>query len=89
MDRIDISREDRARELKNAVSLLVKAGVITPICHSSCSGIPLHAQANDHKYKLLFLDVGLMNRACGLDWLAISAMDERKLINEGSERGIL
>ncbi len=25
-----------------------------------------------------------MNRACALDWLAIRAMDERKLINEGS-----
>lgn len=78
-----ISREDGARELKNAISLLAKSGVITPVYHSSCSGIPLHAQANEHKYKLLFLDIGLVNRVCALDWLAINAMDERKLINEG------
>ncbi|MCP4122338.1 MAG: ATP-binding protein, partial [Bacteroidetes bacterium] len=79
-----ISREDKARELKNTILLLTKAGVITPIYHSSCSGIPLHAQENDQRYKLLFLDIGLMNRVCALDWLAIRAMDERKLINEGS-----
>ncbi len=80
----NISRDDKAREIKVAVDLLTKAGLITPIYHSSCSGIPLHAQADFSKFKLLFLDVGLMNRVCGLDWLALNSMDERKLVNEGS-----
>ena len=80
----NISSEDKARELKIALDLLSKARLITPVYHSSCSGIPLNAQADLLKFKLLFLDVGLMNRACGLDWLAINSMDERKLINEGS-----
>ncbi|MFQ5640455.1 MAG: ATP-binding protein [bacterium] len=80
----NISRDDKARELHAAVDLLSKAGLITPVCHSGCSGIPLHAQADLSKFKLLFLDIGLMNRVCGLDWLAISSMDERKLVNEGS-----
>ncbi|OVE78798.1 AAA+ family ATPase, partial [bacterium I07] len=80
----NISRDDKARELKAAIDLLVKAGLISPVHHSSCSGIPLNAQADPSKFKLLFLDVGLVNRICGLDWLAIRSMDERKLINEGS-----
>lgn len=80
----NISRDDKARELNVAVDLLSKAGLITPVCHSGCSGIPLYAQADLSKFKLLFLDIGLMNRVCGLDWLAISSMDERKLVNEGS-----
>lgn len=80
----NISSADKARELKAAVDLLSKAGLITPVYHSGCSGIPLNAQADLTKYKLLFLDIGLMNRVCGLDWLAISSMDERKLVNEGS-----
>jgi predicted AAA+ superfamily ATPase len=80
----NISRDDKARETKVAVDLLTKAGLITPVYHSSCSGILLHVQADFTKFKLLFLDVGLMNRICGLDWLAINSMDERKLVNEGS-----
>ncbi|MBC8185377.1 ATP-binding protein [candidate division KSB1 bacterium] len=80
----NISRDEKARELKTSVDLLTKAGLITPVYHSGCSGIPLNAQADLSKFKLLFLDVGLMNRVCGLDWLAINSMDERKLVNEGS-----
>ncbi|MCU0644755.1 MAG: AAA family ATPase [bacterium] len=80
----NISKDDKARELKIAIDLLSKAGLITPVYHSSCAGIPLNAQADSSKFKLLFLDVGLMNRVCGLDWLALNSMDERKLVNEGS-----
>ena len=79
----NISRDDKSRELRTAIDLLVKAGLIIPVQHSSCSGIPLNAQVNVNKFKLIFLDVGLANRICGLDWLAIRSMDERKLINEG------
>jgi len=25
-----------------------------------------------------------MNRVCGLDWLAISALDNRQMVNEGA-----
>ena len=80
----NISRDDKARELRIAVDMLAKAGLITRVYHSSCSGIPLNAQADISKFKLLFLDVGLMNRVFGLDWLSVNSMDERKLINEGA-----
>ncbi|MCI0516119.1 AAA family ATPase [candidate division KSB1 bacterium] len=80
----NMSRDDKAREIKVAVDLLNKAGLITLVYHSSCAGIPLQAQSDFSKYKLLFLDIGLMNRMCGLDWLALNAMDERKLVNAGS-----
>ena len=42
----NISSNDKARELKIAMDLLSKARLITPIYHSSCSGIPLNAQAD-------------------------------------------
>lgn len=79
----NISRDEKARELSSAVEMLTKAGLIIPVYHSSCSGIPLHAQADFSKFKLLFLDIGLMNYICGLDWLAIRALDDRNLVNEG------
>ena len=80
----NIPGDDKARELKITLDLLTKAGLISPIYHSSCSGIPLNVEIDFTKFKLLFLDIGLMNRVCGLDWLAISSMDERNLVNEGS-----
>ena len=66
-----ISREETARELRASIDLLAKARVITPVFHSACSGVPLHAEVDWKTYKLLFLDIGLMNRMCGLDWLAL------------------
>ena len=80
----NISRDETARELRIAIEMLTKARVISPVVHSHCSGLPLYAEADASTYKLLFLDVGLMNRACGLDWLAVSSLDERSFINEGA-----
>ena len=79
-----IDREETARELRVAIDLLAKARVIAPVFHSACSGVPLHAEVDWKTYKLLFLDIGLMNRLCGLDWLALKDLDDRRLINEGA-----
>jgi predicted AAA+ superfamily ATPase len=78
-----ISREEPAREIRSALRLLAKARLICPVHHSSASGLPLAAQADPDAYKLAFLDVGLMNRLLGLDWLAVSRLDDRGLVNEG------
>ena len=79
-----IDREETARELRAAIDLLAKARVIAPVFHSTCSGVPLHADVDWKTYKLLFLDIGLMNRLCGLDWLALKELDDRQLVNEGA-----
>ncbi len=80
----NISRDEAAREIRSAIELLSKARVISPVFHSHCSGLPLQAEIDEFTYKALFLDIGLMNRICGLDWLAISTLDDRQLINEGA-----
>lgn len=80
----NISRDENAHNLRQAIEMLARARVLTPVFHSHCSGLPLHAEVEPSTYKLLFMDVGLVNRACGLDWLAISSLDERSLINEGA-----
>jgi len=81
---VNYSREARSRDVKAAIDMLAKAGVSCPVFASRASGVPLHAEVNERSFKLLFLDVGLMNHACGVDWLALSRMDEIRLINEGS-----
>ncbi|MFW8601979.1 ATP-binding protein [Desulfobacterota bacterium M19] len=79
-----ISPRDQSVTIKRDIELLVMARVIGKVIHSHCSGLPLQADIKERVFKLLFLDVGLMNGICGLDWLSISQMDEIKLINQGA-----
>lgn len=81
---VHYSRDDRSRDIKSAIEMLAKARICSRVFSSRCSGVPLHADINETAYKLLFLDVGLMNHACGVDWLSLSRTDDVKLINEGA-----
>lgn len=80
----NISREDQSAVLKKDLELLCMARVISKVVHSHCSGLPLQASLEDKVYKLLFLDVGLMNAICGLNWRTLSQFDDIKLVNEGA-----
>lgn len=64
---VNVSREDRSRELKEALLMLEKARVLLRVRATSGHGLPLDVHADDTRFKLLFLDVGLMQHACGLD----------------------
>ncbi len=63
---VNIDADSKSRDLKQAIELLNLAGVVMPIHHSSASGLPLEAQINEKKFKLNFLDIGLMQNVCGL-----------------------
>lgn len=80
----NISRQEQSGTLKKDLELLSMARVIGKVVHSHCSGLPLQADIEEKIYKLLFLDVGLMNAICGLNWRVISQLDEMKLVNEGA-----
>lgn len=80
----NISREDQSAVLKKDLELLCMARVISKVVHSHCSGLPLQANLEEKVYKLLFLDVGLMNAICGLNWRTLSQFDDLKLVNEGA-----
>lgn len=58
-----INMEAQTRDIKAAITLLGRAGLLYKVPASSCSGLPLNALINEKKFKLLFVDVGLMNRA--------------------------
>ena len=78
-----LDRESRAAEVRDAIELLVKARVCHRVVHSHCSGLPLGAGIDDRTYKLLCMDVGLMNHVCGVDGPTVDAMDGTHLVNEG------
>ena len=81
---IHFSREEKAAATRADIELLCMARVLWKVVHSHCNGLPLQADGDPRVYKLLFLDVGLMNAVCGLGWAAIEGMNETRLVNEGA-----
>lgn len=59
----DIDPDMDYRGLKLALNLLKKAGIVTPIYYSNAKGVPLSATRVDKFFKLLFLDLGLVEAA--------------------------
>jgi predicted AAA+ superfamily ATPase len=64
----NIDRDEKSRDLRVALDMLIKAKVVLPVYHSNSSGLPLSAQADETVCKLYFIDVGLMNAAMGISW---------------------
>ncbi len=54
-----------SRELKEAVELLEKAGVVNCVKATGGDGLPMEAGAKSRHFKYIFLDVGLMQNMCG------------------------
>ena len=78
-----IDPDNRSRDLKNALNLLTLAGIVRPIYLTKASGLPLGAQINEQRFKLNFLDVGLMQNSCGLQG-RLSMGEDFMQINAGS-----
>jgi hypothetical protein len=79
----NISKEEKSRDIKSVIDLLIKSRICHQVYHSHCSGVPLMADINENVYKLLFMDVGMAAYLTGLDWIALQSMDGHALINEG------
>ena len=56
----------QSRNLKEALNLLVLAGVYHKVIRSTGDGLPLGGNLKENFFKVLFLDVGLMQNLCGL-----------------------
>jgi uncharacterized protein len=83
MKYVNLDPEVQSRDVKTGLELLFKAGVIFKATHSDANGIPLKAEADDSIYKPYFLDCGLMNRSCRVDWVSTEELKLPKFINEG------
>lgn len=56
----------KSRELKEALELLVTAGVVYRVKRTSGAGLPLEAGVKENFFKMLFLDVGLLHAVNGI-----------------------
>ena len=81
---VNLDPNEKSAELKKALHLLELARIYYPVYHTAANGIPLRAQTNEKMQKPLFLDVGLLTKACGVSYVDIDAADEVTLVNLGS-----
>ena len=72
------------RQVKESIELLEKAGLIIPIVHSSANGIPLGAEANFKKQKMILLDTGIFQHLLGLQLSDILFSDDFDVVNKGA-----
>lgn len=80
---VKVDPDARSRELKVALEQLCWAGLINRVFQTAASGIPLQAEVNEKKFKLIFLDIGLMQNANKIDPNIILTKDIWQ-VNEGA-----
>ena len=73
-----------SRQIKESVELLQKAGLVIPVTHSSANGIPLGAQENPKKQKMMLLDTGIFQRLLGLQLSDLLLSNDFSMVNKGN-----
>ena len=71
-------------QVKQALDLLVMAGLVYPITHSAANGIPLGAEINLKYQRFILLDTGLFQRVLNLDVAQIFVTNDFQTINRGA-----
>ncbi|MEA3386464.1 MAG: AAA family ATPase [Thermodesulfobacteriota bacterium] len=80
---VNVDKNERAKNIAEALHVLEMARIVFRINHSACNGVPLGAEVNEKKFKITFLDVGLMVSACGMSMLDIENADNVMMVNSG------
>ena len=70
--------------IRQAVNMLIMAGLIIPVASSSANGIPLGAEVNHKKCKMLLLDTGIFQRLLDLQLSELLFSDDFEVINKGA-----
>ena len=81
---VNIDPDEQSIKLRQALDLLTKAQVAIKAYHTDASGLPLQATINYKKFKMFFMDCGLMNNMCGLQWISSDKLKTREFINKGN-----
>jgi len=80
----NVSQDYNHKQLKEGLELLKMSGLVIPITHSAANGIPLGAEIDIKKQKLLLLDTGIFQRLLGLPLSDLLVSDNFSLINKGN-----
>jgi predicted AAA+ superfamily ATPase len=80
----DVPSASYAHAISEALRLLVQAGLTYRVTHTAARGIPLGAQSDETKFKVLIFDVGIHQRLLGLDIPEYLTAGDIELVNKGS-----
>ncbi|MDR1898026.1 MAG: AAA family ATPase [Prevotellaceae bacterium] len=72
------------RQVKESLNLLQMAGLVVPVTHSSANGIPLGAETNPKKQKMILLDTGIFQCILGVELAELLFANEFDAINKGA-----
>ena len=75
--------ETSTYNIRQAVNILIMAGLVIPVVSSSANGIPLGAEVNHKKCKMLLLDTGFFQRLLGLELSDFLFSNDFEAINKG------
>ncbi len=79
-----VDRALSSKPIKDALELLVQAGLSRKVYHSDARGLPLGAQINPKRFKAMLMDVGLHQCILGLDVSEMLAARGLDVVNKGS-----
>jgi len=72
------------QQLMEVLNLLEMAGLVFKVTHTAANGLPLGAQANKKKFKVLIYDHGIFQRILGLDLSRKLLTEDFSVINKGA-----
>ncbi len=81
---VNIDQHERSAKLASVVEQLELAKLVTRVMHTHASGIPLGSDTKSRDFRILFLDVGLLCRACRLDMTEILGAEDLLMVNSGA-----
>jgi predicted AAA+ superfamily ATPase len=81
---VNIDRGERAKDLAECIEMLQMARILYCIKHTAGNGIPLEAESDRKSFKILFLDVGLLSTALGLNPMEIRLADDLLPLFDGA-----
>ncbi len=76
--------EQKSRHVKENLDLLEKARLIYRVFHSDANGLPLGSEVNERCFKLVFLDVGLLNTLLGIRETDLVLAKDIVLVHSGA-----
>ena len=80
----NVSKDYTHRQLKEGLDLLKMSGLVIPVTHSAANGVPLGAEIDIKKQKMLLLDTGILQRLLGLSLADLLISNDFPLINRGN-----
>ena len=81
---VNLLADEQSRTVRRLLNLLLQARVLSTVTHSDANDLPLGAEARPEAFKLLMVDVGLLNALVGVTWTQFKDPSRALTIRDGA-----